>query len=80
MNCPGAFTAETEEERMEHVELHATCAHPDLKLDEATQAQSKSLVKRSSDAPQRTTPITSGNRDGSVAVGSRRRRWAARVA
>ena len=41
MNCPGAFATETEEERMEQVELHATCAHPDLKLDEATQAKAR---------------------------------------
>ena len=33
MQCSGAFTTETKEELMKHVELHAQEAHPELDLD-----------------------------------------------
>ena len=29
-DCPGAFTTESKEELMEHVQMHAQRAHPDL--------------------------------------------------
>jgi predicted small metal-binding protein len=32
-DCPGAFTTETKEELMKHVELHAKEAHPGLQLE-----------------------------------------------
>lgn len=47
VDCPGAFSTETEPELMEHVELHAKRAHPEMKLDEAARGQLKGLVKRS---------------------------------
>ena len=33
MDCPGAFTTETKEELMKHVELHAKEVHPGLQLE-----------------------------------------------
>jgi predicted small metal-binding protein len=44
-NCPGAFTTESESELMEHVEMHARKAHPEMKLDDATRQHIKELVK-----------------------------------
>jgi predicted small metal-binding protein len=46
MDCPGAFKTESQEELMEHVELHGARAHPEMKLDEATRQQLASLVKQ----------------------------------
>ena len=45
-DCPGEFKTETQEELMEHVELHASRAHPDMELDDATRQQLASLVKQ----------------------------------
>ncbi|MCH6547372.1 MAG: DUF1059 domain-containing protein [Gemmatimonadetes bacterium] len=45
-DCPGEFKTESQEEWMEHVELHASRAHPDMKLDEATWQQLASLVEQ----------------------------------
>lgn len=46
-DCPGQFTTETEDELMQHVQLHATTSHPDMALDAATVDQIKSLVTQS---------------------------------
>ncbi len=45
--CPASFTTETDQELMEHVELHATRAHPDMKLNDETVGQIKGLVRQS---------------------------------
>lgn len=45
VDCPGEFRTESREELMEHVELHATRAHPEMDLnDEATQQKVASIV------------------------------------
>lgn len=44
-NCPGAFTTESESELMEHIEMHARKAHPDMKLDDQARQQIRQLVK-----------------------------------
>ncbi len=44
-DCPAAFTTETQEELLEHIEMHATRAHPDMKLDAQAREQIKGLVK-----------------------------------
>lgn len=44
-DCPGEFRTETEDELMQHVRLHASSAHPDMQLDDATVGQIKGLVK-----------------------------------
>lgn len=44
-DCPGEFRTETEDELMQHVQLHAQTAHPDMQLDDATVGQIKGLVK-----------------------------------
>jgi predicted small metal-binding protein len=45
MDCPGKFTVETESELMQHVEVHAKAAHPDLQVTPELQRQIKSLTK-----------------------------------
>ena len=47
--CPGKMTAETEEELLKLVELHALIAHDEdaKQWDEKTRAHLKSLVKTS---------------------------------
>jgi predicted small metal-binding protein len=45
MNCPGAFTTESESELIEHVEMHARKAHPDMRLDDQARQQIRQLVK-----------------------------------
>lgn len=44
-DCPGEFRTKTEDELMQHVQLHAQTAHPDMRLDDATVGQIKGLVK-----------------------------------
>jgi predicted small metal-binding protein len=44
-DCSGAFSADTEDELMQHVEIHATVAHPDMELTPATVQQVKSLAR-----------------------------------
>jgi predicted small metal-binding protein len=46
-DCVGAFTAESEDELMSHVQMHAQVAHPDMQLTPDTVAQIKSLVTTS---------------------------------
>jgi predicted small metal-binding protein len=45
MDCPGKFTVATENELMQHVEVHAKAAHPDLQVTPELQRQIKSLTK-----------------------------------
>jgi predicted small metal-binding protein len=45
--CAFAVTAQTEDELMQHVQLHASVAHPDMELTPETVAQVKSLVRTS---------------------------------
>jgi predicted small metal-binding protein len=44
-DCPGSFTVETEEELMQHVQMHASVAHPDLEITPETSEQMKAVVK-----------------------------------
>lgn len=46
-DCPGQFTTESEDELMQHVQMHAAAAHPDMTLDDATVGQIKGLVTKS---------------------------------
>jgi len=43
-DCPGAFTTATEDELMQHLQVHATIAHPEMELTPETVAQIKTLV------------------------------------
>jgi predicted small metal-binding protein len=45
-DCPGAFTTETEDELIKHVEMHASVAHPEMPMSPETVAQIKSLVRK----------------------------------
>jgi predicted small metal-binding protein len=45
MDCPGQFTTKTEDELMQHVEVHVREAHPDLELTPETTAMVKGLVR-----------------------------------
>ena len=44
-DCAGSFTAESRDELMEHVKVHAQHAHPEMTLDEATVSQVQGLVR-----------------------------------
>jgi predicted small metal-binding protein len=44
-DCPGSFTVETEEELMQHVQMHASVSHPDLEITPETSEQMKAVVK-----------------------------------
>lgn len=43
-DCPAVFTVEDEEELWKHIEVHASSAHPDLTLDEATKSSIGSMI------------------------------------
>jgi predicted small metal-binding protein len=45
--CAFACTAQTEDELMQHVQLHASVAHPDMELTPEAVAQVKSLIRTS---------------------------------
>ncbi len=45
MDRPGKFTVETESELMQHVQVHAKSAHPDLQVTAELPRQIKSLTK-----------------------------------
>lgn len=45
-DCPAEFTTESEDELMQHVQMHAQTAHPDMTLDDRTIGQIKGLVKQ----------------------------------
>ncbi len=44
MTCDGVITAENDDEVMRQAAGHVQQAHPDLELDDATQAQIRSLI------------------------------------
>jgi predicted small metal-binding protein len=43
--CPGAFTSESKEELMQHLDLHVRTAHPDVAADPAMAGQIGGLIK-----------------------------------
>ena len=45
--CAFACTTQTEDELMQHVQVHASVAHPDMELTPETVAQVKSLIRTS---------------------------------
>ena len=45
MDRPGKFTVETESELMQHVQVHAKSAHPDLQVTAELPREIKSLTK-----------------------------------
>jgi predicted small metal-binding protein len=45
MDCPGEFKTATEEEMMQHIEVHAPMAHPELKLDDETVGMVRGLIR-----------------------------------
>jgi predicted small metal-binding protein len=44
LDCEGVIQAETDEEVLRQAATHAADKHPELNLDEATQAKLKSLI------------------------------------
>lgn len=44
-DCPGSFKVETEDELMQHVQMHASVAHPDLEMTPELREQMKAVVK-----------------------------------
>jgi predicted small metal-binding protein len=44
-DCLGEFTTETEDELMQHVQLHASVAHPDMQLTPEASEQIKGLIR-----------------------------------
>jgi predicted small metal-binding protein len=44
-NCPGAFTTETKDELMQHLQMHATTAHPDMQMNAETMGVIDGLIK-----------------------------------
>jgi predicted small metal-binding protein len=45
MDCPGQFKVETEDELMQHLQIHGKVAHPDIPMGPEFQRQVKSLIK-----------------------------------
>lgn len=46
IDCPGAFTVDTEDELMQHLQLHAGAAHPDIEMTPETVQQIKGVIKK----------------------------------
>lgn len=46
-DCTGSFTAESRDELLEHVKVHAQHAHPDMTLDDETVRQVQGLIRES---------------------------------
>ena len=44
-DCPFSITTANEGELMEHLQVHAAAAHPDMEMNAETMAQVKSLIK-----------------------------------
>lgn len=44
-DCPGAFTTATEDELMQHLQVHASVAHPEMELNPETIEQVKGLIR-----------------------------------
>jgi predicted small metal-binding protein len=47
MDCPAEFTTDTQDELMQHVQLHAGIAHPDLEITPELAEQIQKLVRTS---------------------------------
>lgn len=45
MDCPARFVTDTEDELMQHVQLHAGVAHPDLEITPELAEQIGKLVR-----------------------------------
>lgn len=45
-DCPGAFTTDSEDELMKHVQMHAAEAHPEMQMTPEMAEQVKALVKQ----------------------------------
>jgi predicted small metal-binding protein len=45
-NCPGSFTTESKDELLEHVQLHATHAHPEIVGNAEAAAMIPQLIKQ----------------------------------
>jgi predicted small metal-binding protein len=46
-DCPFAVTTANEGELMQHLQMHASAAHPDMEMNADTMAQIKSIIKTS---------------------------------
>ncbi|MGP8009288.1 MAG: DUF1059 domain-containing protein [Acidimicrobiales bacterium] len=46
-DCPFTVTTANEGELMQHLQVHAAAAHPDMEMNEETMAQVKGLIKTS---------------------------------
>ena len=44
-DCPGNFTVETQDELMQHLEMHAKTAHPELQMTPEKVEQMKGAIK-----------------------------------
>jgi predicted small metal-binding protein len=44
--CPASFTTETEEELMQHVDVHQKAAHPEIEQSDESWAFVKTLVRK----------------------------------
>jgi len=44
-DCPFSVTTADESELMQHLQVHAAAAHPDMEMNAETMAQVKSLIK-----------------------------------
>jgi len=44
-DCPFSVTSASQDEVMQHVQMHASSAHPDMKMTPETAAQVKSLIR-----------------------------------
>lgn len=45
-DCPGAFTTESKDELMDHVQMHAQRAHPELASNPDLGAMVQTLIKQ----------------------------------
>ena len=43
--CSGSFTADSQDELMQHIQLHASVAHPEMEMTPETVEQVKSLIR-----------------------------------
>lgn len=44
--CSAVFTTDSEDELMQHVQLHASAAHPEMELNAETVEQVKGLIRQ----------------------------------
>ena len=45
MDCPGNFTVETEEELMQHLDMHTKVAHPEIEMTPEKIEQVRGAIK-----------------------------------